>query len=268
MTGISFSGWLDNLGWIRGGDCVYVISDVLELAKIYREQGIRINMNDLIDRLQKMTGPSGTLLFPAFNRDFCKGVPFDYRRTPAQTGALSRAALKRPDFTRTSHPLYSFAVWGSHREELMGDSPADSFGPGTVFDKMTEWNAVILVIGLPPLQGVAYIHHVEQTVGVPYRCHREFTADYTDAAGRCEKRTCRMYVCSPDMNPAEIDGFAPLAVQMQADGMILSTEYYDRVPCHFMRVRDVYDAVSRDILENDSRKLYTYQRVNKPVGAK
>lgn len=261
MASISFTGWLQELGWIKGGHCVYVTSDILELAKVYREQGIRLNMNEMINRLQSMVGPGGTLLFPTFNWDFCRGVPFDYHKTPTQTGALSKAALNRPDFTRTSHPLYSFAVWGAHHDELVNDCSTDSFGPGTIFDKMTGWNAVVLVIGLTPLQGVTYVHHVENMVGVPYRYHKAFTADYTDASGKCEKRTYRMYVRDLDMDPTDLGGFAPLAKQMQEDGTILSAEYCDRIPCHFMHVTDVYDAVRKDILENDSRKLYTYKHI-------
>ena len=187
-----FVDWLEKLGWLQAGDCVYIVSDMLELAKTEKSQGQRLNLDELIEELQKILGNKGTILLPTFNWDFCKGVGFDYYKTPVKTGALPKAALKRVDFDRTDHPLYSFAVWGSRREELLEIKSKDSFGPGTIFEKLYQWDAKVLVIGLMPLSGVTYIHHVEQMVGVPYRYNKEFTADYTDAAGVCEQRTYRM----------------------------------------------------------------------------
>lgn len=260
---VPFTAWLENLAWIQEGDCVYVVSDMLELAKAYKEQGTKLELNTLIDKLQQLVGMEGTLLFPTFNWDFCKGVGFDYYKTPVRTGALSKAALKRQDFARTAHPLYSFAVWGAYREELLQNDAVDAFGPGTIFEKLSDWNAKVLVIGLSPLQGVTYVHHVEQMVGVPYRYHKEFTADYTDAAGVCERRIYRMYVRDLDMDPREINGFAPLSEQMSKKELIRS-EYYVTVPCHLLQITDVDTAVRRDILENDSRNMYVYQ--HKTVG--
>ena len=255
---VSWGSWLESLHWLEKGDCVYVVSDMLDLAKVYREQGERLEMDAMIDDLQGLVGKEGTLLFPTFNWDFCKGIGFDYYKTPVKTGALSKAALKRQDFDRTAHPLYSFAVWGAYKEELMSDRSVDAFGPGTIFERMNLWNAKVLAIGLSPLEGVTYVHHVEQMVGVPYRYHKNFTADYTDADGVCESRTYRMYVRDLDIDPREIDGFAPLAAKMQQEGTVL-TKYYGTVPCHLMRIVDVDAAARRDILENDARNMYEFR---------
>ena len=255
---VSWGSWLKSLHWLEKGDCVYVVSDMLDLAKSYREQGQKLEMDAMIETLQGLVGEEGTLLFPTFNWDFCKGVGFDYYKTPVRTGALSKAALKRSDFSRTAHPLYSFAVWGAYKEELMADRSVDAFGPGTIFERMYLWDAKVLAIGLSPLQGVTYVHHVEQMVGVPYRYHKNFTADYTDAEGVCESRTYRMYVRDLDIDPREINGFAPLSEQMRQEGTVL-TGYYGEVPCHLMRIVDVDTAARRDILENDSRNMYEFR---------
>lgn len=255
---VTYGEWLQNRDWINKGDCIYVVSDMLELGKSCREQGNKLVLDELIDSLQEMVGEDGTLLFPTFNWDFCKGVAFDCNKTPVRTGALPKAALKRQDFARTAHPLYSFAVWGKHSRELLQNQAKDAFGPGTVFEKMFQWNAKVLVIGLPALSGVTYIHHVEQMVGVPYRYNKEFTADYTDAEGNCSRRTYCMYVRDLDMDPRHINGFQPLAEIMGGEGKILSASY-ETVPCHFMKVVDLDQSVRRDILENDSRNMYQYR---------
>ena len=256
-----YSEWLENLNWLKKGDCIYVVSDMLDLAKAYREHGVRLDMNEVIDGLQKFVGEEGTLLFPTFNWDFCKGVGFDYQKTPVRTGALSKAALKRSDFARTAHPLYSFAVWGAGKKELLAIDAVDSFGEGTIFEKIGQWKGKILAIGLSALRGASYIHHVEQIVGVPYRYHKEFTADYTDAAGICSRKTYRMYVRDLEMNPCYINGFQLLEEQMRSQGQIM-TEYYEgTVQTNFFEVADLEQAVRKDILENDSRKMYTYNHL-------
>ena len=262
MTTKDFSEWLDSRNWIHEGDCVYVVSDVLELAKFYRDRGERLSLDGIIDGLQQAVGDGGTLLFPTFNWDFCKGVSFDYRKTPVRTGALSKAALKRADFKRTAHPLYSFAVWGAGRKEMLENDSADSFGPGTIFEMMYDRHARILAIGLPALQGVSYVHHVEQTVGVPYRYNKEFTGDYVDAEGVCSRRTYRMYVRDLEMDPRHINGFQPLEELMRSQGLIRTDHYQDVIPCHMLKISDLHEAVRRDILENDSQRLYVYHHLS------
>lgn len=252
---LPYTAWLKEQGWIHKGDCVYVVSDMLELGKVCRNQGNKLVLNELIVALQDMVGDEGTLLFPTFNWDFCKGIAFDIKNTPVKTGALPKAALKREDFQRTAHPLYSFAVWGKHSKELLKNNARDAFGPGTIFEKMYEWNAKVLVIGLSPLAGVTYIHHVEQMVGVPYRYNKEFTADYIDVEGNCSVQSYFMYVRDLDMDPRHINGFQPLADKMTAEGKIQSADF-NSVQCHFLLVSDLDEAVRRDILENDSRNMY------------
>lgn len=257
---IPYPNWLHDLHWLKSGDCVYIVSDMLELAKTYHSHGIELNLNSIIDEFQRSVGKEGTLLFPTFNWDFCKGIAFDAHKTPVRTGALSKAALKRSDFTRTDHPLYSFAVWGSKQKELLQNKSIDSFGIGTIFEKLYDWNAKIFVIGLTPLQGVTYVHHVEQMVGVPYRYTKEFTADYTDLDGIRERRTYRMYVRNLDMDPQYVDGFRPLSEQMQKQGLV-KTLFYEKVPNHLLYVSDVDTTVRKDILENDSQNMYTYHKI-------
>lgn len=259
---VPYTEWLENQNWLGKGDCVYIVSDMLELAKAYKALDRRLDLDRVIQGLQEMVGQEGTLLFPTFNWDFCKGVEFDYQKTPVRTGSLSKAALKRQDFVRTAHPLYSFAVWGAHRQELFENQAVDAFGPATIFEKLYDWNAKALVIGLTPLQGVTYIHHVEQTVGVPYRYNKEFSGDYIDKDGVCTRRTYRMYVRDLDMDPRHINGFQPLAEQMKARGLILTADYSGSVPCHLLQVRDLDAAVREDILENDSRNMYVYRHID------
>lgn len=256
----NFIEWLSQLNWIEPGDTVYVVSDMLPLAKQYRQNGDKLNLDDVISGLKELVTKEGTLLFPTFNWDFCKKISFDYYNTPVKTGALPKAALAMDPSSRTHHPLYSFSVWGKHREELLSINAINAFGNGTIFEKMDEWNAKALVIGLNALEGVTYIHHVEQIVGVPYRYNKNFTALYTDENGNCGERTYSMYVRDLDMDPRHINGFSPLEDKMKAEGKIESAKYGE-VDCHILKVRSLGDAVKDDILNNDSALMYRYNHI-------
>lgn len=247
-------GQLDN---VKAGDTLYVVSDILQLSLFCREQKIHFDRNRFIDTIQEKVGNSGTILIPVFNWGFCKGETFDIRKTVSKTGALGNAALKRTDFVRSRHPLYSFAVWGKGQAELTDMDPRDAFGPGTIFEYLYEHNAKVLVIGLPALQGITYIHHVEQMVGVPYRYHKEFRAPYVDRNGDVSEKTYCMYVRDLEMNPRHINGFRPLEDKMRTEGLI-ETHRYCGVDFSLVHIRDLHEAVKEDILENDSRKMYVY----------
>lgn len=246
---------------IKEGDIVYVVSDVLEYVKFLRNNKYNTDLNLLIDAISSEVGVNGTVLFPTFNWDFCKGVGFDYFSTPSQTGALTKVALQREDFMRTMHPIYSFAVKGKKQAELVSIDIKESFGIGTVFDYLYQQHGKALVIGLPALAGLSFIHHIEKVVGVPYRYEKEFTAEYRDNMHELGVRTYSMYVRDLDMNPVPIDLFQPIADEMEALGAI-RTWKWGPVEAHFVDLRMMFDIVKTDILDNDSRKMYSYRDSN------
>lgn len=249
---------MDSVSEIKKGDIVYLVSDILELSKTARENGEHFDSDVFLDSLISKIGESGTLLIPTFNWSFCKGDMFDYHRTPSKTGALGNRALKRPDFTRTKHPLYSFAVWGNEKEYLAEIDPKASFGEGTIFDFLYKKKAKALVISLPPLAGLTFIHHIEKMVGVPYRYEKDFTASYKASDGIVSEKTYSMYVRDLDMDPRHINRFALLGSEMQEKGLIHSVTL-NGVDFHVISLEDVYSIVENDITQNDSRKMYVYK---------
>ena len=104
---------------IQKGDILCISSDITKLLAKCRENKEVFNPNLFIDIIKEKIGSKGTILFPTFNWDFCKGKKFDYYKTPSQVGALGNVALKRKDFRRTRHPVYSFAVSGYDQKYLL-----------------------------------------------------------------------------------------------------------------------------------------------------
>lgn len=258
MTYIPYQEIVMQIDEIKKGDIVYVVSDILELTKNARNNGERFNIAFFVKSLQEKVGEEGTLLFPTFNWEFCKGKAFDYKRTPGKTGALGNKVLRIEGFKRSKHPIYSFAIWGNKQKELCEIDPPNSFGENTVFDFLHDNYAKALIIGLPSLVGLTYLHQIEKKVGVPYRYDKEFTAIYIDEFGKSEEKTYSMYVRDLDMNPLHINGFEPLARWIEEENKSRRYEF-NGVEFHTLKLRDIAPMIEADILSNDSKKMYHYR---------
>lgn len=257
---ISYKKIVGQIRDIQKDDKVYLVSDILELSIIAKENGEKFDMNIFIDSLIEKVGPEGTIMIPTFNWGFCKGELFDIRKTVSRTGALGNAAMRRADFKRTKHPIYSFMVWGKDKELLTEMDPKDGFGPGSVFEYMHREKAKSLVVGLHTMAGLTFCHYVEQAVGVPFRYVKDFTAEYIDADGNKEMRTYSMCVRDLDMDPQYVDEFRPLGNILEA--LNVSVNYkFNGIEFHVVDLVNMYKVEEIDILLNDSRNMYVYNHI-------
>lgn len=241
---------------LEKGDIVYVNSDILELMKATRMNGERFDINRFIDSMIEVVGEEGTILIPTFNWDFCKGQTFDYWKTPSKTGALGNAALKREDFCRTKHPMYSFAVWGKDKEKLYAMDNPNAFGEDTIFDYLVQQHAKSLVIGLPSMKANTVLHHVEKVVGVPFRYDKEFTADYIDREGAKREATYVHYVRDLDMDAREAT--APMNHILEVMN-ISNTQMINGIPFRTVLLDEMFQVIAMDIKYNDCRNIYRYK---------
>lgn len=257
---IAYEKIMDKIDRIEEGDIVYVVSDVLQLSIACRENKERFDINRFIDTILAKVGPEGTVLIPVFNWGFCKGETFDISKTISRTGALGNAALKRADFKRTKHPIYSFMVWGKDMEVLAAMDYKEAFGQESIFGYMHQNHAKALVIGLPTMSGLTFIHYVEQMVGVPYRYSKDFTAVYIDGEGVESTKTYSMYVRDLDMDPRHIDGFLPLGKILEQLN-VSRTYYMNDIEFHAVDLENMYKIAEIDITLNDSRNMYHYNHL-------
>lgn len=179
---------------IQKGDTLFVSSDVTQMLYDAQEKGEDISLDSIIDVLKEVVGEKGNLLFPTYNWGFCKGKPFDYKKTPSKTGILTKQALKRNDFKRTKHPIYSFAVYGKDKEYLTSLDYKDSFGSDSIFAWFYKIGAKNLFINIEYSSSATFCHYVEECNGAPYRFIKEFSADYIDESGKCSTKTYSMFV--------------------------------------------------------------------------
>lgn len=252
---ISYKAIAGMLDQINRGDIVYLISDVLELAKTARANGEQFDANEFLQSIMEKIGNEGTLLVPVFNWDFCKGKAFDYKKTRGKTGALGNAALKHLDFARTKHPIYSFAVWGKEKQTLISIEEKDCFGKGTVFEFLYERKAKALVIGLEVLEGFTMMHYVEQKVQVPYRYFKEFRAPYIDEDGIEKEDTATMYVRDLNINPIEQTSHLSQIIE---DLNISRTRIINDIAFRTVFIKPACDVIQMDLEWNEGRNLYRY----------
>ena len=252
---ISYDSILDQIDNINQGDLVYVISDVLELAKIARNNGEKFNASNFLSTLMHKVGEEGTVVVPTFNWDFCEGKTFDYNKTPGKTGALGNAALKDERFKRTKHPIYSFAVCGREQQKICSIDTEDSFGENTVFGYLYRNNAKALVIGLNALEGLTMVHYVEQVIGVPYRYFKTFEGKYIDEQGTERKKRASMYVRDLNIDPEE--DMEHLS-QILEDLNVSRTKIINDIPFRVVLHKQTCEIVKIDIELNGSKNLYKF----------
>ena len=241
---------------INRGDNIFVTSDVKQLLYSLVTNEDDTDLNILIDGIINIIGEEGTLVFPTFNWDFCKGVPFDIKKTPCKTGTLGKLALKRDDFKRTKHPLYSFAVWGKGQEEMCKMDNKSSFGIDSPFTYMTNHDFKNLFIDKDLGHSFVYVHYVEEQVGnIPYRYLKDFTADYIDEKGTVSKKTYSMNVRELDMDVTNrIDEFED---EFMAAGVMEKFTIND-IDYKMIDLKGSFPIIAEDVRHNRSRKVCSY----------
>lgn len=196
---------IPSLWGLKKGDRVFISSDITALGEICMAHGDKFKPNDLLDSVIEIIGPEGTILLPTYNWDFCHGGTFDYNKTKGKTGSLGNLALKRQDFKRTQHPIYSFAVWGKDQDYLCGLQNKSSFGEDSPFGYMSCCHVTNILIDVPFEHSFTFVHYLEQKkeheLEIHYRYHKDFTSLYRDKDGNEEMRTYSMFVRYLDLEP-------------------------------------------------------------------
>ena len=241
---------------LKKGDNVFVTSDVKQLLYSCMEHQDDTDLNILIDGIIDIIGEEATLVFPTFNWAFCKGQAFDYYKTPCKTGSLGKLALKRDDFRRTRHPIYSFAVWGKGQEELCTLDNKSSFGKDSPFTYMTEHGFKNLFIDKDCQHSFVYVHYVEEQEGpVPYRYLKDFHADYTDENGVTREAVYSMNVRDLDLDvEILIYDYEP---EFEKAG-VMKRFFINDLEYKIIDLKGAYPIIAEDVRHNRSRKLCSY----------
>ena len=154
---------------VEKGDILYVASDITRL--MYRVSHLYNDaydeyMDGLVNTLQEVVGAEGTLLFPVFTWDFCRGKGHVLKETKGEVGTFNNWILKkRHDFRRTAHPMYSFMVWGKDANLLCSMNNRDAWGEDSPFAYLRENSAKTLI-----RCGTGKMLHIHALYGAIFEC--------------------------------------------------------------------------------------------------
>lgn len=255
-------GYLDAIGLIgiRKGDILVLSSDITRIwYKEYHQTGEFPSVDKFIDTFIEIVGDEGTILIPMFNWDFCKGKTFDIKRTKGRVGALGNEVLKRTDFRRTKHPIYSFLVWGKYKDYLCDLDNIDSFGVDTPFDFLYKYHSKWVFIDINLDQGFTFVHHMEQIGKVPYRFNKSFVANYIDYDGNLTEREYSMFVRKLELNP--IQDMKALELEYLESG-IANNYIINDIRYMVVDTFKAYLPLLNDIINNNCKKIYKYDGQN------
>jgi aminoglycoside N3'-acetyltransferase len=119
----------------------------------------------LLAMLDRLVGPTGTLLMPAYSTPEALGPDqvFDPAAAPTYTGITNEIFRRSPGVLRSLHPRHSICARGPLAGSLLAGHELCAYadGSGSPFDRLRAVEgACILTLGLPPAF-VSFLHWVE-----------------------------------------------------------------------------------------------------------
>lgn len=164
---------------------------------------------------------------------------------------MANTSLKKAEFKRTKHPIYSFSVYGKFQKDLISLSNISAFDINSPFDFMYKNHAKMIIIDLPLQDSFTFVHYVEEKMQVFYRYIKEFKAIYIDEFQKEELRTYNMYVRKKniltDINSLEgIFLYHNIMQKINFDGILIK----------IIDLNLAHDIIVDDIQNNQAKNLY------------
>jgi aminoglycoside N3'-acetyltransferase len=108
----------------------------------------------LIELLQKLLGPEGTLLMPTFpfqgsQGEYADNNPrFNVQKTPSRVGILTEVFRRTPGVVRSKHPTHPVGAWGLHAGEILSTHHlGPTFGATSPFYRLREFDGIVIGLG-------------------------------------------------------------------------------------------------------------------------
>lgn len=222
--------------------------DILLVHSSYKSfGGVEGGPQTVIDALRSILTEQGTLIVPTFNYDFCDGKPYDIKKTPSKMGIISELVRIDSNSKRTLDPVFSFAILGKHRDYLTSLKNEHSFGPDSIFAKLRELDAKIMIIGLAYNESMTFFHHIEETQGCDYRYFKEFRGSVTgyDNVERNEK----IILFVRDIERGIQNSVDKMGLIMEQEGIVKNITIGEST-IKLMKVNDVYQRTVEEMKKN------------------
>jgi aminoglycoside 3-N-acetyltransferase len=159
---------------IKQGDTLLVHVSFGLLGRLKDSDNSNSSSQILLNSFKTVLGESGTLLIPTYTYSFCNGENYQVEKTPSTIGPFPEFFRVQEHVQRSRDPIFSIAGLGPKTTSLLNNLPATCFGDNCVYDRLTEINGKICMIGLG-LQWATFRHFIEQSVKIPARYSKNFS---------------------------------------------------------------------------------------------
>lgn len=154
---------------------LYVVTALSKLGHLKGPGTNEEKLAILYEALRDRVGPEGTITVGTWNYDKINtDHTYDHDNTPSRAGVLTEYIRKLPGAIRSLHPFESYTSIGPKARDICDNVSKHDFGPNSVYDRLLNLDAVVLNMGIDPLDATGIVHHAEFVMGVPYRYHKEF----------------------------------------------------------------------------------------------
>ncbi len=164
---------------------------------------------DVVETLQALIGPEGTLLMPTMPfrgtavQYAGENQVLDVRDTPSAMGIITETFRHMPGVRRSVHPTHPVAAWGAGAAEMIRDhhEAATPCGRGSPFARLPDRNGKILLLGAG-INSMTYFHAMEEDLEprMPFSpmTRETFVLRARDRDGNVVETTTRLY--DPDLS--------------------------------------------------------------------
>ena len=225
-----------------------ISGDVLLVHSSYKSfGGVEGGPQTVIDAIRSILTDGGTLIVPTFNYDFCDGKSFDIKKTSSKMGIISELVRTDSNSKRTLDPVFSFAILGKHRDYLADLKSEHSFGPDSIFAKLRELDAKIMIIGLTYNESMTFFHHIEEIQGCDYRYFKEFKGTITNYDD--VKQDGKIVLFVRDIERGVQNAVDKMGSIMEQEGIVKNT-IIGESEIKIMNVNEVYKRTTEEMKKN------------------
>jgi len=165
---------------IKPESTVVIHGDAIIAAQYPQKKSQKIDY--LVENIINFFDDRGTLIVPTFNQsNFIEKKIFDVAKTPSKIGFFYEKFRVHKLANRTSHPFFSFVIFGKDKKKYLNTQIKDCFGKRTIFELLYKKNAKIVNLGCR--WQCSFIHFVEQKIKVDYRYFKKFIGIIKDKNG-------------------------------------------------------------------------------------
>ena len=167
---------------INAGDSICIFSDVSKfpipesIKQEVKDLGVEKLLKSYVDTFKELVGKDGLIIMPTFTYSPMRSEIYNPDYSKSRVGVLTEYFRKSDSVERSSHPIFSFACWGSESIKFLKLENFHCFGDRSLFGKMYNMRTKYILFGVNIQLGATFIYYSLEKNNVYYRYNKSFTS--------------------------------------------------------------------------------------------